>query len=93
MKTALDKHVRTFLDNNKDFVIFGDFNMEFNQHANDHCKWIERTFECKQVIHETTTDYGTVLDLVFTNMIGLAGVLKTFWSDHKIIYFGSTLHA
>lgn len=42
-KTAFDKHVGTFLDNNKDFVILCDFNVDFNQHASDHCKWIENS--------------------------------------------------
>ena len=54
---------------------------------NNLCLMMERTFQCKQVTSKVTTDYNSILDLVFTNCDGRSGVIQTFWSEHKLINF------
>ena len=43
----------------------------------------------RQVISSFTTDNGTLIDHLYTNLIGEeihAGVLETYFSDHKAIW-------
>lgn len=48
------------------------------------------TFGCQQVITKVTTNYGSMLDLVFLKVFSDAqvhtDVLETYWSDHKRVY-------
>ena len=51
---------------------------------------MENTFNCKQLISQQTTNYGSILDLVFLKLSPrttvTTGVLEAYWSDHKVIY-------
>ena len=46
------------------------------------------TYACKQLINSATTDFGSTLDLIFTQ---LEGVIENYWPDHKLIYFAEKI--
>ena len=50
---------------------------------------MDNMFHCQQLIHEPTTDHGSILDLIFSNQNGCAGTVESYWSDHKLIFFCS----
>ena len=44
----------------------------------------------RQLIHEPTTDYGSALDHIYTNLpqelVPLSGALESYYSDHKPVF-------
>ena len=83
----MDRELRPHLDASKPLVIIGDFNLDINGKHRTLTQKLCETFSCKMLINEPTTDNNTVLDLVFTNIDGVAGTIETYWSDHKIVTF------
>ena len=72
-------------------VILGDFNVNFKESSKE-LKCLLRSM-CEeegyvQIINEYTTDYRTQIDHIYTNFerfISHAGVLESYFSDHKPI--------
>lgn len=67
----------------------GDFNFDIqdNHILNN---FFSTTYSLKQLIVQPTTDYGTILDHVYTNIatekISLSGTLESYYSDHKLVF-------
>jgi hypothetical protein len=87
LKQTLERTLLKIVDKSKNIIILGDFNTNVSQLDNSLCAWMEQNLSCQQLINSITTDYGTTLDLIFTNCEGLSGVVETYWSDHKLIFF------
>ncbi len=65
-------------------VIMGDFNIEHNSALLRH---FFHQYEFKQVIQGPTTDFGTTIDLCYTNITNYtSGVLENYFSYHKGIW-------
>jgi hypothetical protein len=51
---------------------------------------MEDKFKCKQVVSEVTTNYESLLDLLFVKVNSDVNietdVVEAYWSDHKIVY-------
>ena len=71
-------------------IILGDFNISLNTDNTDKKplqNLLVNQFKYRQIIHEPTNDYGSTIDLIFTNMENSdSGVCETYYSDHKIIW-------
>ena len=67
-------------------LIFGDFNLDISK-ENATIKEMELASNCKQVVKDPTTVYGTTIDLVFTNCstIDVWNVTSTY-SDHDLLF-------
>ena len=75
------------IDKMKPLVIIGDFNVSVTQSMNRIQEYMLRKLNCSQLNHKPTTDYGSTIDLVFTNCAGEVGTEEAYWSDHKLLYF------
>ena len=40
-----------------------------------------------QQVEQSTTDSGSILELIFANCPALCDVIEAYWTDHKLIYF------
>ena len=73
-------------------VILGDFNVNFKESSKELKCLLRSMCEEKgyvQIINEYTTDYRTQIDHIYTNVerfISHAGVLESYFSDHKPIF-------
>ena len=84
--------IRTTLEENPSQVIFmGDFNVnwldEVERRSLDNLMINEKGLE--QLISSCTTDNGTLIHHLYTNLIEedvKAGILETYFSDHKAIW-------
>ena len=67
----------------------GDFNVDFSRNSTNQKRLQSLTSQMgfRQLITKPTTDFGTTIDLLFSNTINelQTGVIETFYSDHKII--------
>ena len=73
-------------DSNLPFIILGDFNENVLDDHHPITDFMTDTFQCKQLVTEPTTDYGSALDLIFTNMTDITvSYLECPWSDHKAV--------
>ena len=86
---AIQSVHENFLKNNS-AVIIGDFNVDILQNTLQ----TEQLLTCmesigfKQLIDKETTDFGSLLDHVYTNIpsfVLASGVLESYYSDHKPI--------
>ena len=88
-KGQLEKYLQNHVDNTAPLLIMGDFNYDISddKHKN-FLSYMCSTFNCRQLIHEPTTDYGSSLDLLFTNIDSeiFIDTLECPWSDHKGIF-------
>lgn len=80
-------HLLNILDNDKPIIIMGDTNVDFlNQ--NTLRRFLDNN-SLQQLIQTSTTDYGSCLDHLYTNMqSGIeisAATLESYYSDHKPI--------
>ena len=83
-KKDISCHLRPLIDLKAKFVLLGDFNISVDS---SHCiDFIERLFNCKQHIQQSTHDSGSVLDLVFSNCNGFCDIIEAYWTDHKLVY-------
>jgi len=72
-------------------VVMGDFNIDISDQKNEHViKELEDIFQCKQIVTEITTNYGTTIDLVFTNTTAICSIIESLFSDHKIVFLHHT---
>ena len=89
-KATVRNHLSPLVKVSDPLIILGDFNSNINQ-TESLSTWMVNEFSSRQMINTCTTDYGSILDLIFTNRTGITGVVETYWSDHKMIYIGSLL--
>jgi exonuclease III len=71
-------------------VVMGDFNIDWNKETPDKNrlhKLMVQQLDYKQVVTDPTNDYGSTIDLIFTNIDNFqCGTLETYFSDHKAIW-------
>lgn len=87
--TLLFQKLNICIDLKEPVVKIGDFNFDIkDNHILDN--FFSTTFSFKQLIVQPTTDYGTILDHVYTNIatenISLSGTLESYYSDHKPVF-------
>ena len=74
------------VDLNAKLVILGDFNIQIDCAYSQFVAFMETLFSCVQQIKESTTDSGSILDLIFANCQVVHDVLEAYWTDHKLVY-------
>ena len=79
-------HLRPVIDLSVRLVILGDFNIQIDCVNTEFVKVMETSFRCRQQIKQTTTDSGSILDLIFSNCEAFCDVVEAYWTDHKLIY-------
>ena len=79
-------HLRPVIDLNVRLVILGDFNIQIDCVNTEFVKVMETSFRCRQQIKQSTTDSGSILDLIFSNCEAFCDVVEAYWTDHKLIY-------
>ena len=79
-------HLRPIIDLNVRLVILGDFNIQIDCVNTDFVKFMETSFRCRQQIKQSTTDTGSILDLIFSNCEAFCDVVEAYWTDHKLVY-------
>ncbi|XP_070191701.1 uncharacterized protein [Littorina saxatilis] len=86
LRTELETILHRVLASHPYVVMGGDFNSDASDRLSKPLKQLCQEFSLRQLITEPTTDYGSVLDLIFTNLPEsaiLGGVLESWYSDHK----------
>jgi exonuclease III len=89
LKKVFDKLHTKFNKFQTPIIIMGDFNI--NLHQNEKfVNNVDQKYGLKQYIKTCTTDYGTLIDHLYTNIdagkIISVGTLESYYSDHKPIY-------
>ena len=79
-------HLRPVIDLNVRLVILGDFNIQIDCVDTEFVKFMETSFRCRQKIKQSTTDSGSILDLIFSNCEAFCDVVEAYWTDHKLVY-------
>ena len=79
-------HLRPVIDVNVRLVILGDFNIQIDCVNTEFVKFMETSFRCRQQIKQSTTDSGSILDLIFSNCKAFCDVVEAYWTDHKLVY-------
>ena len=79
-------HLRPVIDLNVRLVILGDFNIQIDCGNTEFVKFMETSFRCRQQIKQSTTDSGSILDLIFSKCEAFCDVVEAYWTDHKLIY-------
>ena len=79
-------HLRPVIDLNVRLVILGDFNIQIDCVNTEFVKFMETSFRCRQQIKESTTDSGSILDLIFSNCEAFCDVVEAYWTFHKLVY-------
>ena len=75
------------LDTERKIIIMGDFNTDLKKQQTNFLNFMKNCFQCKQILENPTTIYGTQIDQIHTNVDHIqSGVLEAYWSDHKMIY-------
>ncbi|XP_033725275.1 uncharacterized protein LOC117315237 [Pecten maximus] len=86
LKAQIRHHIKSVINTNDPFVILGDFNVDTSENET-FLHWIESEFNCRQVVSCVTTDFGSKLDLIFTNEQNcISSTVECCWSDHKLVY-------
>ena len=71
-------------------AIFGDLNISLLNGNVDFLNFMERTFGCKQIVINATTNFGSMLDLAFIKVFSKSqvqtDVFEAYWSDHNVVY-------
>ena len=79
-------HLRPVINLNVRLVILGDFNIQIDCVNTEFVKFMETSFRCRQQIKQSTTDSGSILDLIFSNCESFCDVVEAYWTDHKLVY-------
>ena len=85
-RKGIHHHLRPVIDLNVRLVILGDFNIQIDCVNTEFVKFIETSFRCRQQIKQSTTDSGSILDLIFSNCEAFCDVVEAYWTDHKLVY-------
>ena len=86
LRKDIQHHLTPLVDMHTKIVIIGDFNIHANDNASNFVDFMKKQFKCEQHINQSTTDSGSVIDLIFTNCPASTGVIEAYWSDHKLVY-------
>ena len=91
LKEALISKLLPILDvGHSNIMIMGDFNLDIQAGNDNFLKFMEDKFRCKQVVSKITTNYGSLLDLMFVKVNSDVSIetdiVEAYWSDHKIVY-------
>ena len=79
-------HLRPVINLNVRLVILGDFNIQIDCANTEFVKFMETSFSSRQQIKQSTTDSGSILDLIFSNCEAFCDVVEAYWTDHKLVY-------
>ena len=79
-------HLRPVIDLNVRLVILVDFNIQIDCVNTEFVKFMETSLRCRQQIKQSTTDSGSILDLIFSNCEAFCDVVEAYWTDHKLVY-------
>jgi endonuclease/exonuclease/phosphatase (EEP) superfamily protein YafD len=76
------------IDLTKPLIIVGDFNFDiWNGKNTSHLQTVSNILGCQQFITEITTDYNSLIDMVFSNEAQvITSTIESSWSDHKILF-------
>ena len=85
-KKDIHHHLRPVIDLNVRLVILGDFNIQIDCVNTEFVKFMETSFRCRQQIKQSTTESGSILDLIFSNSEAFCDVVEAYWTDHKLVY-------
>ena len=83
---AIQHHLIPLVDMHTKLVIIGDFNIDAYDSASNFVDFMIKQFKCEQHINQSTTDSGSMIDLIFTNCPASSDVIEAYWSDHKLVY-------
>ena len=86
LRNDIQHHLTPLVDIHTKLVIIGDFNIHANDNASNFVDFMKKQFKCQQQINQSTTDSGSVIDLIFTNCPASSDVIEAYWSDHKLVY-------
>ena len=86
LRKDIHHHLRPVIDVNVRLVILGDFNIQIDCVNSEFVKFMETSFRCRQQIKQSTTDSGSILDLIFSNCEAFCDVVEAYWTDHKLVY-------
>ena len=86
LRKDIHHHLRPVIDLNVRLVILGDFNIQIDCVNTEFVKFMETSFRCRQQIKQSTTDSGSILDLIFSNCEAFCDVVEAYWTDHKLVY-------
>ena len=78
-----------FQSNSDQRIILGDFNVDQNKASSEQLQLqnLMRKNGYHQYINGPTTDTGSLLDLIYTNLTTVqTGVLEVYYSDHKAVW-------
>ena len=78
-------HARSVIDLNVRLGILDDFNIQIDYVNSEFVKFMGTSFRCKQQIKQSTTDSGSILDLIFSNCEAFCDVVEAYWTDHKLV--------
>ena len=67
LRKDIHYHLRPVIDLNVRLVILCDFDIQIDCVNTDFVKVMETLFRCRQQIKQSTTDSGSILDLIFFN--------------------------
>ncbi|XP_070203473.1 uncharacterized protein [Littorina saxatilis] len=87
--SELECVIQESLETHKFILIGGDFNADAYKQLPKPLDRLCKRFGLRQLISCVTTDHGSMLDLVFTNMplsCVSSGVLECWYSDHKMCW-------
>ena len=85
-RNDIHHHLIPLVDNHMKLVIIGDFNIHATDNTSHFVEFMMKHFKCEQHINQSTTDSGSLIDLIFTNCPASTDVIEAYWSDHKIVY-------
>ena len=91
-KGLMTKELLPIVEPTMNLIIMGDFNFDVSDKV--HVKlqeYMQTNFKCQNIMTSTTTDQGSTIDLMFTNMDNVStAILECPWSDHKAIVLSMT---
>lgn len=82
-------HVHETYVCNNDAIILGDLNVNWKEDSSNKQKLLTlmQQLKYKQLITQPTNDYGSTIDLIFTNIDCVdSGTNEVFFSDHKLTW-------
>ena len=79
-------HLIPLVDIHMKLVIICDFNIHATDNTSHFVDFMMKQFTCEQCINQSTTDSGSVTDLIFTKFPASTDVIEAYWSDHRIVY-------
>ena len=86
-KNMINAHIKPNVNKERPLLIMGDFNFDIFKQNASLLQFMNEMFSCRQLVQKSTTDYGSCLDLMFSNCQNMySDVIECYWSDHKLVY-------